>query len=503
MSAADPTAPLALRAAKATLLPSPLGRWGGVGLIAVGGWLGTDLLLHLGHGLGHGLVNVGLAGAGLLWLQGRIGRARPGLAPTHLQGWLGRCEDLLQQFNQLSATSSSVAMSSVATATATAAAQQQLRRQQLQHLRSTLTLANLQVAVAGINLPPSSSQPLLAQALRSRQGLSLRWGEPLSLGGGDHWRWPQGLADCDLMLYCLQLPLSAADLRWLEARPGGQPAWVLAQLPAAGGDPAQLLEQLTQQLQHHSQDQLLLWDGSAAGLEPSLAPLTEALRLKGPELRQAARLRQAQDLHQQWLVELEALRRRQWRQLQLRTQWIVAGGVMAAPGAGLDLLVLSVANGLMLKEMARLWDCPWTLEQLRAAAAELAQAALGLGVIEWSNQALLSLLRLHSGAWLVGGAVQALSAAYLTRVVGHAMADMLALSAGLSEPNLAALKAQAPQLVQRAAEAEKLDWSGFLEQAQTWLKAASAASVAGATAATAAAAAAAAAKGNTAGPAPA
>jgi hypothetical protein len=76
----------------------------------------------------------------------------------------------------------------------------------------------------------------------------------------------------------------------------------------------------------------------------------------------------------------------------------------------------------------------------------------------------------HGATWLVGGALQALSAAYLTRVVAHAMADMLALSAGVSEPDLAAIKREAPLLVARAAEEEKLDWSVFLEQGRQWLR---------------------------------
>ena len=69
----------------------------------------------------------------------------------------------------------------------------------------------------------------------------------------------------------------------------------------------------------------------------------------------------------------------------------------------------------------------------------------------------------------MGSTLQALSAAYLTRVVGRAMADVLALSAGVSEPDLEAIRRQAPLLVARAAEAEKLDWSAFLQQARQWL----------------------------------
>jgi hypothetical protein len=123
----------------------------------------------------------------------------------------------------------------------------------------------------------------------------------------------------------------------------------------------------------------------------------------------------------------------------------------------------------MLQDMARLWSCPWALPQLREAALELARAALALGVVEWTSQSLLALMRLEGSAWLVGGSIQALSAAYLTRVVGSAMADLLALSSGVAEADLNELKRQAPLLVARAAETEKLDWSAFIGQGRRWL----------------------------------
>ena len=158
-------------------------------------------------------------------------------------------------------------------------------------------------------------------------------------------------------------------------------------------------------------------------------------------------------------------------QLLQRTQWTVAAGVVVAPVPSLDLLVLAAANGLMLQEMARLWNCPWSLEQLQAAAAQLGKAALTLGVVEWSSQALASVIKWHGPTWLLGGAMQALSAAYLTRVVGRAMADYMALAAGVPEEELEALlQRQAPLLVARAAEEEKLNWNAFLTSAQQWLK---------------------------------
>ena len=106
---------------------------------------------------------------------------------------------------------------------------------------------------------------------------------------------------------------------------------------------------------------------------------------------------------------------------------------------------------------------------LQEAAAQLARAALAQGVVEWTGQTLLGLAKLDGGSWLAAGAVQALSAAYLTRVVGRSMADWLALSAGVDEPDLIALKQQAPLLVSRAAQEERLNWSGFLKDSQKWL----------------------------------
>ena len=65
--------------------------------------------------------------------------------------------------------------------------------------------------------------------------------------------------------------------------------------------------------------------------------------------------------------------------------------------------------------------------------------------------------------------MQALSAAYLTRVVGRSMADWMALNNGVKEPDLEALKNEAPKLIAKAAKEERLEWNGFLKQASNWI----------------------------------
>ena len=90
-------------------------------------------------------------------------------------------------------------------------------------------------------------------------------------------------------------------------------------------------------------------------------------------------------------------------------------------------------------------------------------------MVEWTGQTLLGLAKLDGGSWLVAGSIQALSAAYLTRVVGRSMADWLALSAGVTEPDLNELRQRAPLLVAKAAEQERLDWNLFLQDSRRWL----------------------------------
>ena len=329
-----------------------------------------------------------------------------------MAGWLERLEQLQAQFGRLEEE----------------AAPQ--RAEQLAGLRAELGRCGLLLALVGTSPPPAELQPVLVEALRGPEPLLLHWAHPLPAWSAA-WRWPELFEACDGLLHHLRTPLSAADLRWLEALPAGQPAWLLVQTSQAGLALEALALEVRSQLGPGLAQQLLFWNGEPQALAASLAPLAAQLASGAPGLRQARQLRRLEQLHASWQGDLERLRRQHFLPLQRRTQWLVAAGVVAAPLPSLDLLVLAVANGLMLKEMARLWDCPWNLEQLQAAAAELARASLALGVVEWSSQALAALVKWHGATWLVGSALQALSAAYLTRVVATAMADMLGLSVGV------------------------------------------------------------------------
>jgi uncharacterized protein (DUF697 family) len=425
--------------------------WRRPALLLAGTVVVTEGLGHWLHLGGGSLLGLGALAGGWLLLSRR--QAITPRLPVDPEGWSARCRSLLPQFTALMGEGDPIPSQ---------------RRQQLDGLLLALEQPQLSAGLVSRTPPPLEQQGPVLEALRSRRPLLLHWGEPLP-ASQQGWTWPEAFQQADLLLYHLRWPLSAADLRWLEALPGSLPLWLLVE--GVSDDPSETWKQeLACQWPAADRQRALAWDGQATTLPSVLSPLSDWLRQQGETLRRGTTVRVLELLHRSWQAELEGHRRRRLQSLLQRTQWTVAAGVIAAPLPSMDLLVLAIANGLMLQEMARLWDCPWDQDTLKAAAAELARAALGLGLVEWSSQALLSASRLHGATWLVGGALQALSAAYLTRVVGRAMADVLALSSGVAEADLEALRQQAPMLVSRAAELERIDWSGFLNQARQWLQ---------------------------------
>ena len=412
------------------------------GGLLLGQWLVNDLLHVPGGGLG-----LLLAGAGVVWIGRRSSTPRFE-EPSTAQGWVERCHSVLEQFEAFDREDTAAAA---------------LRHRTLQQVLERD--GSLKVALVCVDPESRPSLDSLQRALAGSKELELSLAHPLVSQAGER-TWPSGLGDQDLIMFSLSAPLMAADLLWLQQLPCEQPAWLLVR-SAPGQCADETRSELLPQLEQRWLERMVLLENGDADLRRALVSIRRDL--ERPGLLADSRQRLLRSLHQVWQAELEQLRWARFQQLQGRTQWLVAGSVFASPLASVDLLAVAVANGLMIREMATIWGCTAKIELLQEAAGQLARVALAQGVVEWTGQTLLGLAKLDGGSWLVAGSMQALSAAYLTRVVGRSMADWLALSAGVTEPDLNELRQRAPLLVAKAAEQERLDWNLFLQDSRRWL----------------------------------
>lgn len=409
----------------------------GAGLLA-GQWLISDVMHVPGGGLG-----LLAAGGVVIWLGRKPSQPRFA-APVSLDGWIARCQEVLDQFARFEQQPSA----------------DLARRAELKRVLDRCGPVRMAMVALGGSQGPNEAD--LSSSLAGPAPVKLSLCHPLTTDDGSR-SWPGGLLDQDLILFSLQAPLLASDLLWLQQVPDDQPAWLLlaAEAESASTD---AVAAVGDDLPERWRERILVQESSMQ-LRTALAPLRRSLKQAAVETRP----RLLADLHRRWQRDLESLRRERFLQIQQRTQWVVAGSVMASPIASLDLLAVAVANGLMIKEMGEIWGTSPQPDVLREAAAQLARVALAQGVVEWTGQTLLGLAKLDGGSWLIAGSMQALSAAYLTRVVGRSMADWLAINAGVDELDLVALKQQAPLLVARAAEEERVNWNGFVQQSREWL----------------------------------
>ncbi|GAB4132342.1 MAG: DUF697 domain-containing protein [Cyanobacteria bacterium J069] len=155
---------------------------------------------------------------------------------------------------------------------------------------------------------------------------------------------------------------------------------------------------------------------------PDLAPLTERLTgiisVAGPQLVLNTTLRRAAALKANILASLNQLRRDRAMPLIEQAQWIAGAAAFATPMPSLDLLATGAINVQMVMDLGKVYQQAFSMEQAKAIATTMAETMVKLGLVEVSTQAIAPLLKSHLATFAVGGALQGVSAAYLTRVAG-------------------------------------------------------------------------------------
>ena len=159
----------------------------------------------------------------------------------------------------------------------------------------------------------------------------------------------------------------------------------------------------------------------APAIEPVINVVTAWLAQEVPHLVTQTVMRQTQQLRQDIQQAFNQVRREKVWPVVEQLQWTAAATAFASPVPSLDLLATIAINGQLVMDLGRVYQQPISLEQAQTVAAELAAIVVKLGVVEVSTQLLTTTLKSHAATYVVGGGVQAFSAAYLTRLSGESL----------------------------------------------------------------------------------
>ncbi|MBD2438954.1 YcjF family protein [Nostoc sp. FACHB-110] len=161
--------------------------------------------------------------------------------------------------------------------------------------------------------------------------------------------------------------------------------------------------------------------------EPDIVPLLRrmaaVLRAEGEDLVADNILLQSLRLGEEARKLIDAQRRRQADKIVERFQWIGAGVVSVTPLPFVDLLATAAVNAQMVVEIGRVYGCELNMERGRELALSLAKTIASLGIVKGAIQLLSTALQLNVATFIIGRAIQGVTAAYLTRIAGKSFIE--------------------------------------------------------------------------------
>ena len=155
-----------------------------------------------------------------------------------------------------------------------------------------------------------------------------------------------------------------------------------------------------------------------ADVNALLQRLAAVLHAEGEELIADNILLQCRHLDTRGRALLTGQRRQEAQRCIDRYCWIGAGVVAANPLPGVDLLGTAAVNAQMVMELARVYGIELAKQQARELAVSVGRTLAGLGVVKSAVTVIGATLSLSLPTLVAGQAIQAVAAAWLTRVAG-------------------------------------------------------------------------------------
>jgi small GTP-binding protein len=156
---------------------------------------------------------------------------------------------------------------------------------------------------------------------------------------------------------------------------------------------------------------------------PLIKRLAAVLRAEGEDLVADNILLQSQRLGEEARKIIDRQRRRQADKIIERYQWIGAGVIAVTPLPVVDMLATAAVNAQMVVEIGRVYGCELNSDRGRELALSLGKTLVSLGVVKGAVELLARALQFNVATYIVGKAIQGVTAAYLTRIAGKSFIE--------------------------------------------------------------------------------
>ena len=161
--------------------------------------------------------------------------------------------------------------------------------------------------------------------------------------------------------------------------------------------------------------------------EPDIKPLRDrigaVLDKEGDALRAGNLLLRAHLINAEARDQVSAERDRKAQAVIDKFQWITAGTVFANPIPALDLMAAGAVQYQMITELAGAYGVEINAAHVKMIGGQMIQMILKTGLVEASTSLIAGLFKSSLVGYAAGGAVQAVSMAYLAHVSGQAFAE--------------------------------------------------------------------------------
>jgi small GTP-binding protein len=147
------------------------------------------------------------------------------------------------------------------------------------------------------------------------------------------------------------------------------------------------------------------------------------LKREGESLRAGNLLLRAHLLSRKAQEQLSNERDRKAQDVVERFQWITAATVFTNPFPALELLASGAVQFQMISELANVYGIVISTSNIRMIGTEMIQMLLKLGLVEATTSLIAGIFKSSLVGYAAGGAIQAVSMAYLTHISGETFVE--------------------------------------------------------------------------------